>query len=120
MVRRRFRRRERRGVSHVQIQPTVLPAPDPGTIAVSSIAVLSIAALVCGAAMAAPRYTSFSVPDGSDTRAFGINSVGQVVGRYMDPTGVEQAFLRYTDGSSRTFSAPGGVLGTWAQDINDR
>jgi uncharacterized membrane protein len=58
--------------------------------------------------------------DGSDTRAFGINSVGQVVGRYMDPTGVEQAFLRYTGGSSRTFSAPGGVLGTWAQDINDR
>jgi hypothetical protein len=81
MVRRRFRRRERRGVSHVQIQPTVLPAPDPGTIAVSSIAVLSIAALVCGAAMAAPRYTSFSVPDGSDTRAFGINSVGPLLGR---------------------------------------
>jgi uncharacterized membrane protein len=81
---------------------------------------LSIAALVCSAATAAPRYTSFSVPDGSNTRAVGINSVGQVVGRYMDPTGVEKAFLRYTDGSIRTLSAPGGVLGTWAQDINDR
>jgi uncharacterized membrane protein len=67
----------------------------------------------------APRFTTFSVPGGSETRAFGINNRGQIVGRYVDSDGVAQGFLRDADGSFRIISAPGGVSGTWGQAIND-
>ena len=72
---------------------------------------LSMVLIVCSAAAGTPRYTTFAVPQGSNTRAFGINTFGQVVGRYIDPAGVAQAFFRNTDGSIKTLSAPGGGSG---------
>jgi hypothetical protein len=67
----------------------------------------------------APRYRTIDVPGSSDTRAFGINNLGEIVGRYDNRRGVTRGFLRRTDGSYYTFSAPGAVNGTWAQDVSD-
>jgi uncharacterized membrane protein len=81
---------------------------------------VALAALVGMPALAsAPRFTSFDVPGGSETRAVGINNLGVVVGRYQGADGIDQGFLRKPDGTFRTLSAPGGVSGTWAQAIND-
>jgi uncharacterized membrane protein len=66
------------------------------------------------------RFETFSVPGSRKTRAVGINNRGDVVGRYQDPDGFFQGFLRDSGGRFHTISAPGGVLGTWAMAINDR
>ena len=72
-----------------------------------------------GGVKGSPRFTTFSVPESPKTRAFGINNRGDVVGRFEDPDGLLQGFLRDSSGRFRTISAPGGVLGTWAMAIND-
>ena len=66
-----------------------------------------------------PRFTTFLVPGSSRTRATGINNRGDVVGRYVDPDGLFQGFLRDSSGHFQTISTPAGVLGTWAMAIND-
>lgn len=88
------------------------------TIKLARRLVLAVLALDATTALA-QRYTSFDVPGGTNTRAFGINSFGQVVGRFDDVNGVAQGFLRHPGGRFETLSVPGAALGTWAQDIND-
>jgi uncharacterized membrane protein len=66
----------------------------------------------------APVYLTLDVPGATDTRAFGINNVGQIVGRYDDTGGVTQGFVRSAEGRFRTIAPPGATF-TVASDIND-
>jgi hypothetical protein len=72
-----------------------------------------------GADAMAPNYKTIDVPGSTDTRPFGANNLGQIVGRYDDADGVTRGFLRRGNGSYYTFSAPQAVNGTWGQDISD-
>ena len=63
-------------------------------------------------------YVQFDVPNSSQTRPFGINTSGQIVGLTRDGDGTPHAFLRYTDGTYLKFDYPGAVF-TNASGIND-
>jgi len=63
-------------------------------------------------------YVQFDVPNSSQTRPFGINTSGQIVGLTRDANGTPHAFLRYTDGTYLKFDYPGAVF-TNASGIND-
>ena len=76
------------------------------------LALLSL--MLASTAALAENFTPIDVPGGTGTRAFGINNLGQVVGRYDDANGIAQGFLRRANGRYVTISAPGGVNGTWA------
>jgi probable HAF family extracellular repeat protein len=97
--------------------PTDRELPFTVTAAVGS-PVLGVTAAGFGGA-ARPNYLTINVPGSTDTRAFGINNSGQVVGRYDGTDGVTRGFLRLANGSFYTFSAPGAVNGTWGQDVSD-
>jgi hypothetical protein len=60
-------------------------------------------------------FTTFEVPDALHTRAHGINAKGDIVGLYVDQTGVTRGFL-LRDGEFTTLDFP-GAAGTVARGI---
>ena len=66
-------------------------------------------------------YTFSPIDDPMATnghRASGINDLGQIVGDYVDSSGVQHGFL-YSGGTYTTLNAPSGTNGTDAYGIND-
>src|ERR1700721_693238 len=55
------------------------------------------------------QLTAFQFPGGSDTQAFGVNTHNEIVGSYLDGSGVDHGF---------TLSDPKGPSSVW-QSIND-
>ena len=60
----------------------------------------------------APLRLSYDAPDagtalGQGTQAIGISSAGEIVGYYVDPTGVYYGFVRAADGTITEFNAKG-------------
>ena len=53
------------------------------------------------------EFISIDVPGATDTRGFGIDPRGQIVGRYTSPDGVVHGFFRSRDGTVLTIDAPG-------------
>jgi uncharacterized membrane protein len=62
-------------------------------------------------------FTAIDVPGAQQTRPFGINNLGQIVGEYVDTSGVSHGFL-LNQGVFTTINAPGGKS-TILTDIND-
>ena len=61
-------------------------------------------------------FETFEAPDagnggGQGTIPLGINSAGQIVGGYIDSTGVAHGFLRAPDGKIAPINAPGAGKG---------
>jgi hypothetical protein len=54
------------------------------------------------------EFISFDVPGATDTRGFGIDPFGQIVGRYTSD-GIIHGFLRARNGSVLTIDVPGAV-----------
>ncbi|HEY2502747.1 MAG TPA: hypothetical protein VGI68_15365, partial [Mycobacterium sp.] len=72
--------------------------------------------------LAGSQLTSFQFPGGSDTQAFGINDKNQIVGSYLDGTGVMHGFV-LTDPTGPTshwqsIDDPNGVGSTLVNGIN--
>src|SRR5262249_20235676 len=70
-----------------------------------------------------PTYTYTTIDDpaansGVGTVATGINNAGQIVGYYVNASGVYQGFL-YSGGTYTALSDPLGTNGTYALGIND-
>src|SRR5262249_13462663 len=70
-----------------------------------------------------PTYTYTTIDDpaansGVGTVATGINNAGQIVGYYVNASGVYQGFL-YSGGTYTALSDPLGANGTYALGIND-
>ena len=79
----------------------------PGLLIVIALALSSPAA-------AAPyTFTTIDVPGSTETRAFGINEVGQIVGESRS-MGSFQGFVIDADGTFHTITVP-GALDTRAQ-----
>ena len=56
------------------------------------------------------HYASFDVPGGTDTSAFGLNDLGQIVGRWTTADGVVKGFLRQPSGRFDTLEFPGATF----------
>jgi probable HAF family extracellular repeat protein len=86
---------------------------------------LSIPVMALGLSFATPSfaqtftYTQIDVPNSSQTRPFGINTFGQIVGLSRDSDGTPHGFLRYADGTYFKFEYPGATF-TNAMGINDQ
>ena len=63
-------------------------------------------------------YSTFDVPDATNTYAYGINNAGQIVGYYTDSGGKSHGFLLDVDGSYTTLDVPGATA-TYPVGIND-
>jgi probable HAF family extracellular repeat protein len=70
------------------------------------------------ASESAARFQSIDVPGARDTRAFGINARGEIVGSYTDATGTTHGF-RWRKGNVTTIAVP-GANHTEAWGINSR
>jgi probable HAF family extracellular repeat protein len=62
-------------------------------------------------------FTKIDVPGAAETRPFGINNAGQIVGEYVDTARRSHGFL-FANGVYTTIDAPGGTS-TWVTDIDD-
>jgi len=56
------------------------------------------------------HYASFDVPGGTNTAAFGLNDLGQIVGRWTTSDGVVKGFLRQPSGRFDTLEFPGATF----------
>ncbi len=66
-----------------------------------------------------PTFDAFDVPGTMETRASGMNDLGQIVGCYLDPSDVRHGLLRDKRGVITTIDFP-GAFETWATDVNNR
>jgi len=88
---------------------------------VSAALVTILAACVLPAAQAqgSYRYLKIDVPNGVDTRAFGINARGDIVGKYTDADGVQHGYLLHK-GAFSIIDFPNAQYTTSARGINAR
>ena len=90
--------------------------PEPGPVSATQGTELALAwrpdARPC------QQYASFDVPGGADTEGFGVNDLGQIVGRWTDADGNVHGFLRQPTGRYETIDAPGATF-TAPVDINN-
>jgi hypothetical protein len=88
------------------------PAPTEAGLWVSALSLLSTESASTGG------FRSIDVPGALDTRAFGINTRGEIVGSYTDATGATYGF-RWRKGNVTTIAFPGAIH-TEAWGINPR
>lgn len=70
-----------------------------------------------------PTYLAFDVPGAGTapyqgTFATAINTSGAIAGYFIDQAGVDHGFVRFSDGTIRTFDAPGAGAATIPTSIN--
>lgn len=75
--------------------------------------------LALGSPAAAQTYTTIDPPGSVFTGAFGINDIGQIVGRYADATGINHGFL-LSNGDYSSFDVPGASGFTDPAGINSK
>jgi len=112
----------------VSLPFTVKPPPEESAVsgrldrgATSSVPHARSAAATSAASapgIVAARFVTIDLPGAIDTRAFGINNLGQIVGRFDDAGGTTRGFLRASAGTFRVLEPPGATF-TVASDIND-
>lgn len=82
-----------------------------------AVLLLSAVALASSVAMQSYKFTAFSYPGSVATHARAINNAGDIVGEWLDQTGVWRSFL-LTGNTYQTITVP-GALSTSVSDIND-
>src|SRR5918995_921391 len=70
---------------------------------------LALLALSFGSVVEAQEAFTIDVPGATFTRGFGIDPLGQIVGRHTSPDGIVHGFFRSRDGAFRTIDAPEAV-----------
>ena len=79
---------------------------------------LALTAFASSVSAAPYTFTTLDVPGANDTRAFGINNAGQVVGLFGDSSGSGTRGFINTGGTFTTLDVPGASF-TEARGIND-
>jgi probable HAF family extracellular repeat protein len=83
-------------------------------------AVFAVVAIVGAVAARGDGFTTIDVPGARDTKLWGINSNGDVVGSYTDDVSPFHGFLQTSDGSIQTIDVPfPEAIWTAARAIND-
>ena len=70
------------------------------------------------------RYSEFDVPGSTNTQAFGVNDMDEVVGSYVDAAGMTHGFARHESRPRtpdfRTIDDPLGIGNTTINGVNDK